>query len=127
MDWILGGQEMNLEFLPLPLYVIFCLFMSGGMIYFAISRRKIDRKGLIIAYIILSFVPPFMIMSRIFPQFYNQFIYTLYSIILIFFIEVTVTGIIDLKKGVVNKRVVLGLFLIWPCVIFIILILLHII
>lgn len=118
---------MNLEFLPLPLYVIFCLFMSGGMIYFAISRRKIDRKGLIIAYIILSFVPPFMIMSRIFPQFYNQFIYTLYSIILIFFIEVTVTGIIDLKKGVVNKRVVLGLFLIWPCVIFIILILLHII
>ncbi len=118
---------MNLEFLPLPLYVILCLLMSGGMIYFAISRRKIDRKGLIIAYIILSFVPPFMIASRIFPQFYNQFIHTLYFIILVFFIEVTVTGIIDFKREIVNKRVVLGLFIIWPCVIFIILILLHII
>lgn len=118
---------MSLNFLPLPIYIILCSVMFVLMIYFAITRRKKDRKIQIISYITLSLTAPLMVMSRIFPSFYTQLVLTLYGIALIFFIEITVIGINDYKKGIAKRRIIWGLLLIWPCIIFIILILLHVI
>ena len=45
---------MSFSFLPLPAYVCLCLIGSIYLFYNAISRRNIDRKGLIVLYLTLS-------------------------------------------------------------------------
>jgi len=38
---------MSLNYLPLPVYVSLCLFLSIALILIAVKRRNVDRKGLL--------------------------------------------------------------------------------
>jgi len=99
------------------------------MIYFALSRRNKDRKGLIAVYITFSFAFPFIIFGRTVQtyflddiKYYDFASIICYLIMLIVFIEFTVMAINDYRKGKLKKQTLFGLFLGWPCVIFFLLI-----
>ena len=62
---------MSLGFLPNPLYVLFCFIAFVMLIFFAISRRKKDRKELLAAYITLSLCTPFMAFGRLYERYYE--------------------------------------------------------
>ena len=118
---------MDLNFLPLPLYIIFCMLLMVLMIFFAISRRRKDRKGLIIIYYTISLLAPFMVIARAFPNYFNLFLGIIYGILFLVFIELTVMAIINIRKGLINKKIIAGLIMIWAIVILYILIFLHLI
>ena len=118
---------MSLKFLPLPLYIAFCLLSFGILMYFAIIRRKKDRKELLAIYITLSLSIPFMILGRTIPKYYDMTAKIIYIIVLFVIIELTLMAVNDFKKGKLKKRVVFSLCYLWLFIVFILLILLHII
>ena len=118
---------MSLGFLPNPLYVLFCFIAFVMLIFFAISRRKKDRKELLAAYITLSLCTPFMAFGRLYERYYELTTKIVYAFLFILFIELTVMVFNDFIKGKFQIQVLIGLILIWTFVVFIILILFHII
>ena len=128
------GEKMRLKFLPLPIYIALCLFLCGLMIFFAITRRYKDRKGLIVIYITLAATMPFAIVGRTIQTYFQKYIgyYDLSAIIvfliLIFvFIDSTVMALNDYRKGKLKRQLAIGLCLGWPGIIFFVLILFHVI
>lgn len=119
---------MNIEFLPSPLYILICLCAFVAMIFLVIKRRKQDRKALIAAYIIIACAPLFMIIGRVMPEYYGITARLNFGIYIILFMEFTVIGICDFKKGkIIKKRTVIGLLLAFTVIIFFSLIFLRII
>jgi ABC-type Mn2+/Zn2+ transport system permease subunit len=118
---------MTFNFLPLPAYIIFCAFLCGIMVFFTITRRKKDRKGLIAFYITSSIAFPFIILGKVIPR-YNKLMNIITGLIVIaMFLELTVIAIIDYKKGKQNKQTLIGLIMGWAGIIFFLLIMLKVI
>lgn len=68
-----------------------------------------------------------MALGRIYERYYYLTAQIVYALLFVLFIELTVMGINDFRKGKLKKHVLIGLFLIWIFVIFAVLILFHII
>ena len=125
---------MNLDFLPLPLYVLVYLGLSATMVYFAIRREKKDLKGLAVVYLTIAVGLLLQIAKRVVSdvllktdQWNDLFSLLLFGIAIIIVLELTVLAIVYIKKGKCNKNVLIGLLLMWPGVIFFALIMLHVI
>lgn len=41
---------MSFRYISLPLWILICVLLSIYLIYTGITRRKVDRKGLIVIY-----------------------------------------------------------------------------
>lgn len=65
--------QLSLKFLPLPIYLIICLFISSFLILTAIKRYYKDRIGLIGLYITVAFLPLLAAISRFIDGVYQQF------------------------------------------------------
>jgi len=118
---------VNFKFLPLPLYIAFFTSLFCLMVFIAISRRKKDRKELIVLYITLSALAPLIIIERVIPAYNNITFVILALLVLAIFLECTVIAIIDYKKGKQNKQTLIGLIMGWAGIIFFLLIMLKVI
>lgn len=118
---------MSLSFLPLPIYVLFCIIVFVMLLFLAISRRTKDRKGLLAIYYTLALCFPFAALGRLFTSLYDMAAQIVYIILLISFIELTIMRINDFRNGCLERRAVVGLFMVWFGTVFYILIFLHII
>ena len=100
---------MGLKYLPTPIYIAICSLLAGYLLFFAISRRKVDRKGILAVYITVFLGLVAAILGRIVNTSItygtvsiNFTVLAEFLVIILFFIEFTVLRIIDHRKGKVN-------------------------
>jgi len=81
---------MSLNYLPLPVYVSLCLFLSIALILIAVKRRNVDRKGLLVLYLIGSaggilatIIRILKERTSIYDDYFNQIGYILFGYIII--------------------------------------------
>jgi Sec-independent protein secretion pathway component TatC len=94
------------------------------MLYVAIRRKGKDRKGLIVVYITTAFIPLIPTIGKVYQTvkhtddyFYQIALLTILYILLII-IELTVLAVVDFIHRKVKASVIIGLFLVWPGIIF---------
>jgi len=116
---------MGLKYLPTPIYIAICSLLAGYLLFFAISRRKIDRKGILAVYITVFLMAVAAILGRIVNTSITYGTVTInltviaeFLFISLFVAEFTVMRIIDHRKGKLNKQSILPLILAWPIIIF---------
>ena len=118
---------MSLKFLPLPVYIAFCILLGFILVYIAISRRKKDRREFIVIYITLLLLIPFALIGRIVPRYYDFTSLVNCIIFLVFFVEITIIAIKDAINKRINLLTIVSLILIWIIIVFFALILFNII
>lgn len=118
----------SLRLLPLPLFIPLFIFLFCYMIYNAIKRRNIDRRGLIVLYVTVSIIAPLVIIVRIL-EYLNKdigiFLLLIFSMLGILFIEIFYMGITH-KGDAHSKKLILisfGLILFSALLVIIILLL----
>jgi hypothetical protein len=100
---------MSLKFLPLPLYVAVCLFISISLIITAKKRARIDCKELIAIYLTVSPIPIFAAIARLFTQFASISSIVIITLILILFVELII-AILKQNDRLQAKRILLFWF-----------------
>jgi len=86
---------MSLNYLPLPVYVSLCLFLSIALILIAVKRRNVDRKGLLVLYLIGSaggilatIIRILKERTSIYDDYFNQIGYILFGYIILLFADI---------------------------------------
>lgn len=117
---------MTFKFIPLPLYTLMIIFACSYLIYNAITRRKIDKKGLLIIYYDTAIGLSLTIIDRLssevwlLPKRFNTYFFIAYCVaIAITLITITyltcTSGKPELKKwliltwiSIMNKGIFCG-------------------
>jgi hypothetical protein len=76
---------MSFRYISLPLWILICVLLSIYLIYTGITRRKVERKGLIVIYFTTASIGLLAALYRVFNELlisYKQYTeYILYVII----------------------------------------------
>lgn len=101
---------MSFGYLSYQAWIAMCLVISIYMIYMAVKRRKIDRKGLIVTYFTLAISALlsalYKLIDKVFIQLksYNSYIFKLMmGLLLLIFFELTYLAVTT-KKNERSKK-----------------------
>jgi len=106
---------MSLNYLPLPVYVSLCLFLSIALILIAVKRRNVDRKGLLVLYLIGSAGGILATIIRIlnertsiYDDYFNQIGYILFGYIILLFADIFYISMTQKVDKESRKKILIG-------------------
>lgn len=106
---------MSLNYLPLPVYVSLCLFLSIALILIAVKRRNVDRKGLLVLYLIGSaggilatIIRILKERTSIYDDYFNQIGYILFGYIILLFADIFYISVTQKVDKESRKKILIG-------------------
>ncbi|ABN51252.1 MAG TPA: hypothetical protein DEF39_05080 [Hungateiclostridium thermocellum] len=106
---------MSLNYLPLPVYVSLCLFLSIALILIAVKRRNVDRKGLLVLYLIGSaggilatIIRILKERTSIYDDYFNQIGYILFGYIILLFADIFYISMTQKVDKESRKKILIG-------------------
>lgn len=106
---------MSLNFLPLQVYVSLCLFLSIALILIAVKRRNVDRKGLLVLYLIGSaggilatIIRILKERTSIYDDYFNQIGYILFGYIILLFADIFYISMTQKVDKESRKKILIG-------------------
>jgi len=110
-----GETIMSLNYLPLPVYVSLCLFLSIALILIAVKRRNVDRKGLLVLYLIGSaggilatIIRILKERTSIYDDYFNQIGYILFGYIILLFADIFYISMTQKVDKESRKKILIG-------------------
>jgi hypothetical protein len=119
--------------LPLPMYVMYCAFISLSLLYASIKRRNKDRMGIIVVYLTVSIMTSISIIARVvnddielrkkYYDFFAELIIILLIIVFVelFFLTITHKGSAESKKKIIIGWIILFIPIIAGLILFLVL------
>ena len=106
---------MSLTFLPLPLFLVICFTVSIILLYVAIKRRNIDRKGLLVLYftiaigaILSAILQILKDTTIIYNKYYNNIGYIMLVYLVIVLVELLFLSLTHRGNDKTKKMILLG-------------------